>query len=183
MVAVSWAECDAMVRQIQLGDRSGMAELYRVFQRSVRPFLASRLREEDVEDGLHDAFLAVVEAIRKGMLSDPTRLMGFMWTLVRRWVVHQYRYRTARKRQSEESHRRNFAVSCDPEQLVLRRERTRAMRARLAGLPTDDRGILVRFYLQDQPWEQICAEMRLTQKQFELRKWRAKAKLAGRMRG
>ena len=39
-----------------------------------------------------------------------------------------------------------------------------------------DRDILIRFYLKEQPQEQICKEMALTETQFRLLKSRAKAK-------
>jgi RNA polymerase sigma-70 factor (ECF subfamily) len=46
----------------------------------------------------------------------------------------------------------------------------------LRELSERDREILVRFYLKEEPQEQICREMSLTETQFRLLKSRAKAK-------
>jgi DNA-directed RNA polymerase specialized sigma24 family protein len=48
------------------------------------------------------------------------------------------------------------------------------MRSVLMRLTPKDREILTRFYLQEQPQEQICQEMKLTETQFRLLKSRAK---------
>ncbi|MGH9581599.1 MAG: sigma factor-like helix-turn-helix DNA-binding protein, partial [Bryobacteraceae bacterium] len=64
----------------------------------------------------------------------------------------------------------------NPEQEAILRQKTELMRTVLACLSQRDRDILVRFYLQEQPQEQICREMSLTETQFRLLKSRAKAK-------
>jgi DNA-directed RNA polymerase specialized sigma24 family protein len=46
----------------------------------------------------------------------------------------------------------------------------------LKGISQRDREILTRFYLYEQPQEQICEEMNLTETQFRLLKSRAKAR-------
>jgi hypothetical protein len=48
----------------------------------------------------------------------------------------------------------------------------------LREMPSLSRQILVRFYLHEQTPEQICADMGITQRQFRLMKWRAKARFA-----
>ena len=40
-----------------------------------------------LDDKVHDTFLVVVQAIRRGELRDPQRLMGFVRTVVRRQVA------------------------------------------------------------------------------------------------
>lgn len=50
------------------------------------------------------------------------------------------------------------------------------MEAALNGLAVRDREILMRFYLDEQSQDQICAEMGLTETQFRLLKSRAKAR-------
>ena len=68
-------------------DQSGMEELYRVFSRGVRFYLCRQLGPQDLEDKVHDTFLIVVQAMRRGELREPERLMGFVRTVVRRQVA------------------------------------------------------------------------------------------------
>jgi DNA-directed RNA polymerase specialized sigma24 family protein len=63
-----------------------------------------------------------------------------------------------------------------PEESVISRQRGEIMEAVLRDLSRRDREILTRFYLLEQPQEQICAEMDLTDTQFRLLKSRAKAR-------
>jgi hypothetical protein len=46
--------------------------------------LCRQLGPQDLDDKVHDTFLIVVQAIRKGELREPERLMGFVHTVVRR---------------------------------------------------------------------------------------------------
>ena len=56
-----------------------MQELYQVFGRGVRHYLCRQLGMQDVDDKIHDTFLIVVQAIQKGDLREPDRLMGFVF--------------------------------------------------------------------------------------------------------
>src|SRR6184192_3139148 len=78
-----------LVDSIKRGERGGMEELYRIFSRGVRYYLCRQLGPQDLDDKVHDTFLIVVQAIRKGELRDPERLMGFVHTVVRRQVAAQ----------------------------------------------------------------------------------------------
>ena len=76
-----------LVERIKADDQSGMEELYRVFSRGVRFYLCRQLGPQDLEDKIHDTFLIVVQAVRRGELREPERLMGFVRTVVRRQVA------------------------------------------------------------------------------------------------
>src|SRR5579863_7943880 len=80
----NWTE---LVGKIKADDRSGMEELYRVFSKGVRFYLCRQLGPQDLEDKVHDTFLIVVQAVRRGELREPERLMGFVRTVVRRQVA------------------------------------------------------------------------------------------------
>ena len=121
----------------------------------------------------------MVQAIRRGDLREPERLMGFVRTVVRRQVAAHIDHVVHSRR--EELHldvgvrvadRRN-----NPEQSAAFRQKMDFMRSVLQKLSERDREVLTRFYLHEQPSEQICREMRLTQTQFDLLKSRAKARL------
>ena len=57
-----------LVERIKTEDQSGMEELYRVFSRGVRFYLCRQLGPQDLEDKVHDTFLIVVQAVRRGEL-------------------------------------------------------------------------------------------------------------------
>jgi DNA-directed RNA polymerase specialized sigma24 family protein len=66
--------------------------------------------------------------------------------------------------------------SPDPERLAIRSENVEVALRILNSIARRDREVLVRFYLDEQPAEQICREMNLTETQFRLIKSRAKAR-------
>src|ERR1051326_4786912 len=77
----------ALIERIRANESEGMEDLYDVFSRSVRFFLYRQLGQQDLEDTLHDSFLAVTQAIRRGELREPERLMGYVWAVVRRQLA------------------------------------------------------------------------------------------------
>lgn len=172
---VDWHE---LVGRVQRGDNSGLEDLYSLFARGIRFYLCRQLGPQELDDKVHDAFLIVVQAIRRGDLREPERLMGFVRTVVRRQVaayiddvVHSRR---------EELHLDVGVRVADnrknPEQNAAFQQKVEFMTTILSSLSDRDREILSRFYLQEQPQEQICEEMNLTETQFRLLKSRAKAR-------
>ena len=73
-----------VVEQIRSGDPVGQETLYRDLSSGARLFLQRRLGVQDVEDRVHDIFLIVMDAIQKGTLREPERLMGFVRTVLYR---------------------------------------------------------------------------------------------------
>lgn len=173
--AVDWPD---LVARIQRGDDAGMEELYRLFARGIRFYLCRQLGMQELDDKVHDTFLIVVQAIRRGDLREPERLMGFVRTVVRRQVAAHIDQVVHSRR--DEMHldvgvrvadgRRN------PEQSMAYLQKGEFMRDILRQLSDRDRAILTRFYLHEETQEEICAEMGLTETQFRLLKSRAKAR-------
>ena len=64
-----------------------MAELYTLFSKGIRFYLCRQLGVQELDDKVHDTFVVVVQAIRRGELREPERLMGFVRTVVRRQVA------------------------------------------------------------------------------------------------
>jgi RNA polymerase sigma-70 factor, ECF subfamily len=172
---VDWA---LLVSQVKAGEDRGLEHLYQLFSRGVRYYLCRQLGPEELEDRIHDTFLIVVNAIKKGDLREPERLMGFVRTIVRRQVA-TYIDQVVHIRREQTDLECGAAVvdrKGDPEQQAMARQKTELMKSVLEGLSERDRDILVRFYLVEQSQEQICEEMQLTETQFRLLKSRAKAK-------
>src|SRR5450432_4870426 len=76
-----------LVSQIKSGEEAGMEQLYKLFRRGIRYYLCRQLGPQELDDRMHDTFLIVVKAIRRGDLREPERLMGFVRTVVRRQVA------------------------------------------------------------------------------------------------
>ncbi len=170
-----WAD---LVARIQAEDPRGMEELYGLFSRGVRFYLYRQLGLQELEDKVHDTFLIVVQAIRRGELRDPARLMGFVRTVVRRQVV-AYIDSVVQDRREQAALHCGLAVSdgrSDPERDAIARQQTEIMETILRSISRRDREILTRFYIWGQSQEQICAEMGLTDTQFRLLKSRAKSR-------
>jgi len=119
-----------------------------------------------------------VQAIRRGELREPQRLMGFVRTIVRRQVAaHIDKVVHSRREQTDlDSGTRVADPRGNPEEAAIFRQRNELIQRVLHELSERDREILTRFYLDEQSQEQICSEMALTETQFRLLKSRAKAR-------
>jgi len=155
-----------------------MAELYHLFSRGIRFYLCRQLGPQELDDKVHDTFVVVVQAIRKGELREPERLMGFVRTIVRRQVAaHIDRVVHSRREQMDlDSTVRIADPRGNPEEAAIFRQRVDLIRRVLGELAERDREILTRFYLHEESQEEICSEMALTETQFRLLKSRAKAR-------
>jgi len=171
-------EWGLLVSQIRDGEEAGMEQLYKLFSRGIRYYLCRQLGPQELEDKVHDTFLIVVNAVRRGDLREPERLMGFVRTVVRRQVA-AYIEQAVHNRREQTDLETGVTVADrkrNPEQEAMIRQKADLMKSALSALSDRDREILVRFYLKEQPQEQICREMDLTETQFRLLKSRAKAK-------
>lgn len=176
---VDYSRWRDLVGRIQSGDDRGMEELYALFAKGIRYFLCRQLGPQEVDDKVHDTFLIVVRAIRRGDLREPERLMGFVRTVTRRQVAASID-RIARRRRRLTEIDASLPVSDrrpGPEERAESRQKVAIMKESLLAMSDRDREILVRFYLREQTQEQICREMDLTETQFRLLKSRAKARL------
>jgi RNA polymerase sigma-70 factor (ECF subfamily) len=172
----SWPE---LIEKLKVNDETAMEELYLVFSRGVRFFLWRHLGQQDLEDMVHDVFLVVAQAIRRGELRDPERLMGFIWTVVRRQVAAEID-RSVSSRLQHVPVDATFPADRgrDPEWTAIVSQQQLMARRLLSEVSLRDREILVRFYLREQTQDEICREMNLNATQFRLLKSRAKARLA-----
>ena len=167
-----------LVERIQAGDEEAMAELYRLFSKGIRFYICRQLGAQELDDKVHDTFLIVVQAIRRGELREPERLMGFVRTVVRRQVA-SYISEAIQARKEQLDIEAGSGIpdhQANPEQSAMQRETAEIMRKVLLDISERDREILTRFYLLEQSQEKICADMQLSETQFRLLKSRAKAR-------
>jgi len=176
--AASYADWARLVERIQSSETDGMEELYKLFSKGIRFYLCRQLGPQELDDKVHDTFVVVVMAIRRGELREPERLMGFVRTIVRRQVAaHIDRVvHTRRDHLDLDSSARIADPRGNPEDAAMFRQRTELVQKVLGELSVRDREILTRFYLREQSQDQICSEMALTETQFRLLQSRAKAR-------
>ncbi|MDQ6665294.1 MAG: sigma-70 family RNA polymerase sigma factor [Acidobacteriota bacterium] len=167
-----------LVERIKRQEESGMEDLYQLFSRGIRYYLCRQLGPQDLDDKVHDSFLIVVQAIRRGDLREPERLMGFVRTVVRRQIAGHIDIAVqARKQQVDlESGHGIPDLQLDPEKVAIHREHEAIAGKVLKGISKRDREILTRFYLEEESQDEICTRMNLTETQFRLLKSRAKAR-------
>jgi RNA polymerase sigma factor (sigma-70 family) len=171
----SWTR---LVERIRAGDPEGMEELYRLFSKGIRYYLCRQLGPQDLDDKVHDAFLIIAQAIQRGDLREPERLMGYVRTVVRRQVAAHIEV-AVHSRRTETELDPAIAMAdrqANPEQIAIDRQHEDLAMRMLQSISRRDREILIRFYLQEQTQTDICREMNLTETQFRLIKSRAKAR-------
>jgi RNA polymerase sigma-70 factor (ECF subfamily) len=167
-----------LVSRIQAEDTNALEDLYRIFARGIKYQICRQLGPQDLDDKVHDCFLIVVQAIQKGELREPDRLMGFVRTIVRRQIAAYIEAVVQSRRQMTELDTGRIVADFgpDPENSIMDREQEQLAYRVLKGISRRDREILVRFYLREEPQEVICQKMNLTETQFRLLKSRAKAR-------
>jgi RNA polymerase sigma-70 factor (ECF subfamily) len=164
------AELSALVLRIQSGDPVAQGQLYEKLSRGLLLLLRRRADRQDVQDLLHETWIAVMQALETGQLREPSSVAAFALTIARRKAAQQ----------SENSNRtRDKAVDlrvleAQSDDEIIRKQQVQIMAAMVHKLRPLDREILKRFYLKAQTKEQICAELNLTETQFRVRKSRAK---------
>ncbi len=167
-----------LVDRIHSGQTDGMEELYQLFSKGIRFYLCRQLGPQEFDDKVHDTFVLVVQAIRRGELREPQRLMGFVRTIVRRQVAaHIDRVVHIRRDHLDlETSAKVADPNGNPEEAAMFRQRIDLISRVLGEMADRDREILTRFYLQEEGQDQICSEMALSETQFRLLKSRAKAR-------
>jgi RNA polymerase sigma-70 factor (ECF subfamily) len=174
----SYADWAKLVARIQTSESDGMEELYLLFSKGIRFYLCRQLGPQELDDKVHDTFVVVVQAIRRGELREPQRLMGFVRTIVRRQVA-AYIDRVVHSRREQldlDSSARIADPRGNPEDAAIFQQRAELIQRVLGELSERDREILTRFYLHEQCQDEICSEMALSETQFRLLKSRAKAR-------
>jgi RNA polymerase sigma factor (sigma-70 family) len=155
-----------------------MEDLYRVFSKGIRFHLYRQFGPQDLDDKVHDAFLVITQAIRRGDVREPSRLMGYVRTVVRRQVAAHIQGAVDMRRNYTDL---DFGIPVrdrrpNPERALIERQNLELALRILNGIPKRDRELLIRFYLKEQTPEEICRELGLTETQFRLIKSRAKAR-------
>jgi len=165
-----------LVDRILSNEEGAQQALYDLFGRGLRFFFAHRLYTQDVDDKVHDTFLAVITAIRNKQVREPARLQGYVRTIAQR-QLSAYIAESVKRRGERVEFSTELPVTHegkDPEQETIARQQRQFAERILKTLPEIDQQILVRFYFMEQTVDEICQHLKLSQTQFRLRKNRAK---------
>ena len=170
-----WVELAGRLRNC---DDSALEALYALLSKSKHTLSFRMLSAESTDDRLHEILVIVIEAIRSGKLRNPERLAAFVKTVSRRRTVEHIRRAVLQRRHfAAFDHTEPLAPGDEsPEARTAQLERVESVLKAVQRLRPRDREILSRFYLREQPPEQICREMGITGTQFRLHKSRALAK-------
>lgn len=171
--------CAHIVARIRSGDEAALGGLYEMFFRWMRSYFCHKMGPQDVDDKVHDTFLIVAQAIRRGDVREPDRLAGYVMTIARRQVA-SFIDLAVRDRNLQVDASENGVMlpdkGIDPERNAIVSEMATLMEGVLSELSDRDREVLVRFYLKGHTQEEICEAMGLTETQFRLLKSRAKTR-------
>ncbi len=164
---------------VREGRHADSEQLYNLIKKLVAGYMR-RASEwgHDPEDMLHDIYVAVIRAIKKGTLRDPERLAAYTLATAYRQGCTSLHRRVAARREvgvDETAPLRGGEPRAD--EVLEDEERRRELQRRLARLPEMDRKIVVQFYFGEVPWQLIAADLNLTPTQFRLRKTRALARM------
>jgi DNA-directed RNA polymerase specialized sigma24 family protein len=170
----------ATVERIRAGDSEAQKVLYQNLMSGARLFLQRRLGIQDVDDRLHDLFVIIVDAIRRGELREPERLMGFVRTVLVRRVAFEISKIVRARELSVDLDSAPDLTTADPtpEQEAAHRQTVTLVMRVLGKMRKREYEVLTRFYLREQPPERIRLDLGLTENQFNLLKSRAKARLS-----
>jgi RNA polymerase sigma-70 factor (ECF subfamily) len=175
--SVDWHD---LVARIQRNESAALEQLYGLFSRGIKFMIVRQLGRQDIDDRVHDTFVIVVQAIQRGELREPDRLMGFVRTIVRRQIANfiEKNYSRRRDELDIDSGVRVADRNISPEEAAIQTQNSQIMEEILRDCSRRDREILTRFYLLEQSQEQICSEMGLNDTQFRLLKSRAKQRFS-----
>ena len=125
----------------------------------------------DVPDLLQETFARFIAALNTGALRHPDRVGGFINGICTN-VIHEYRRNLWREVEYDATAQEDRAIPPDAENGVVAAE----VRAVLLQLPDRDARVLGDFYLSGKTREEICRELGLTNDQFRVVLFRAKAR-------
>jgi RNA polymerase sigma factor (sigma-70 family) len=141
-----------------------------------------RVGPKHAEDVVHDSFIATIEALRYRGLRHSGAVFNLARIILSRTMLRLSRDAVRRERVlmsgADGAEWEIADVRPDPYQSLHQRERVSAMRIALMQLDSRQREILERIYLREEPQEEICEAMGLTEAQYRLLKFRSKQRLA-----
>ncbi|HIX91213.1 MAG TPA: sigma-70 family RNA polymerase sigma factor [Candidatus Agathobaculum pullicola] len=158
---------------LSAGDAEGVTLLQKQYGPMVQYIVRGILRDaQDTEECVSDVFLHVWERFAS---FDPKKgtLAAWMTVVARNAAVDRLRRRHA----PDDTWEEQAGASPSPEDVVLRRERTRLLQKAVDALGASEQLLFYRKYYYLQSTAQIAAEMGLTERAVEGRLYRLRRRL------
>lgn len=178
------ADPATLVCRIRAGERAAEREMVARYSRGVTFLLRELTGNLARADDLHqETFRLVLVKVRAGELREPDKLAAFIRQIARNLFIAEYRRNVKRRVVGSDQ---ALASSPDPHpgplKSLLDRENAAIVRKLLAELePRRDREILFRFFVAEQPKEEICADLALSSLHFNRVLHRARHRLKDRL--
>lgn len=156
-----------LVNRIIAGETEAEAELVKRFEPAVLSIIRHDTNSSMIEDFSQDILLIVILKIRNGELNHPESLGSFITSVAKNHVIEQMR--KIRRRPSEDLEKAGQVRDPSPTALdhLQKSERLRKVRNLLNELNPRYRELLLRYYINEEPKEIICADLGMTSKQFD----------------
>lgn len=171
---------NALAGRIAAGDAAAESELVRRYERGVLQILKCCTYDlELARDLCQETFVIVLRRLRSAPLADPGRLAAFAAQTARNLFIASRR-QTSRRRTTTDTAAVDSALDDSPsrEQQAEAESAAGVVRKLLTELKSErDRTALVRFYLDEEAKEKICADLGLTELQFNQILFRARARM------
>ncbi|HEX5731544.1 MAG TPA: sigma-70 family RNA polymerase sigma factor [Blastocatellia bacterium] len=158
-----------LVARIMAGDESAQAELYERYERRILIIIKRSVSAgADVENLCHETLRISLAAIKKGVVREPEKLSAFIHGVTKN-VLRNY-YRKERPEVSDDAKANEDRVDPGPnqeEQLEQKEGGGLGLKA-LNMMPARYREVLERFYILEHSKQEICSDMKITSKQFNV---------------
>ncbi|MEO0575295.1 MAG: sigma-70 family RNA polymerase sigma factor [Pseudomonadota bacterium] len=169
-----------LAARIAAGSSAAEHELVRRYNVTLLKILMKRCgNREQAEDARQEALLIVLQRLRKGEISDATKLSAFMHRTAINVLIADQR-KTSRRGTSADTPVVEQMSDPKLDQLtaMIREESGTAVRAVVRDIKNDrDREILYRFYIRDEEKFSICSALNLTTVHFDRVISRARVRL------
>jgi RNA polymerase sigma-70 factor, ECF subfamily len=160
-----------LVSRIRAGDLQAEAELVECYNLVVMSIIRREVGDTTLADDLYqETFCIILEKVRRGDVREAEKLSGFVCGVARNQVIRHFQ-RAARKRNLVETENSVSISHPAPNQLeqLLQREKADIVRQILKEMTNErDVQVLFRFYLAEHDKKQICEDLGLTSRQFNL---------------
>jgi RNA polymerase sigma factor (sigma-70 family) len=169
----------ALASRIAAGDSGAEDELVSRYQRGILQILKCNTQDAELaRDICQETFIVVLRRLRNAPLETPARLAAFIAQTARKLLIGSKRL-AARRKTSADSDAVENAVDDAPTGRDIEAESAAELvRRLLVELKSErDRQALLRFYVKEEPRDRICAELKVTETQFNLILFRAREQM------
>jgi RNA polymerase sigma factor (sigma-70 family) len=150
------------------GDSAAEFELVQLFKGRIKHIILRITNNASlVDDFSQDTFLTVIKKIRNGDLEDAEKLGAFVAGVARNHAIEQMRTLRRRATNDLEAAGQVPDPTPDPFEQLLATEYSSDLRTMINLLNPRYKELLLRYYINEEPKETICAELALTSAQFD----------------